>query len=93
VTDIEYTEINVEPLPNKNGLIGFVNVVVNNSFKFENIAIHTCPSNPTGIRLVFPTKESSGVTMRTFFPINRATYESIAVAVSNAYLELMEKLR
>ena len=90
---MEISEINIEPLAIKNGLVGFVSLVVNNDFKCENIAIYTCPSKPEGLRLVFPTREYQGNQLKTFYPINRAAYEVLAVAVANAYWEIMEKLR
>lgn len=93
MNDLKLSEINITPLPSKNGLIGFANLVVNNNFKICNIGLHTCFSDPTGIRLVFPTREHKGVRLKTFYPINRATYDVLAVAISNSYFELMKKLR
>jgi len=93
MTDLTINEVSIEPLPNEDGLIGFANIVINNDFKICNLALHTCPSHPTGIRLVFPVKDHNGVRIRTVFPINQASYEVCVVAVANAYRELMERLR
>ena len=90
---LKLSEISITPLPSKNGLIGFADLLVNGTFKICNIAIHTCPSTSTGIRLVFPTREHNGVRLKTFYPINRVAYDVLAIAVSNAYFGLMEKLR
>lgn len=93
MTDLTISEISVEPINNKEGLVGFVNFVINNDFKICNTAIHTCPSHSTGIRLVFPQKEYNGLRLNTVYPINQATYEVCVVAIANAYRELMERLR
>ena len=93
MTDLNISEINVEPISNKEGLIGFTNFIVNNDFKICNVAIHTCLSHSAGIRLVFPQKEHNGLRLNTIYPINQAAYEVCVVAVATAYRELMQKLR
>ncbi|MFH0931876.1 MAG: hypothetical protein V1890_08075 [Candidatus Zixiibacteriota bacterium] len=93
VSDLKISEINIEPISNKDGLIGFVSFVINSDFKICNVALHTCPSNSTGIRLVFPQKEYNGLRLNTVYPIHRVAYEACALAIANAYRELMQKLR
>ena len=93
MTDLTISEISIEPINNKEGLVGFANFVINNDFKICNTAIHTCPSHPTGIRLVFPQKEYNGLRLNMIYPINQATYEACVVAIANAHRELMERLR
>jgi hypothetical protein len=93
VADMNIGEINIEPISNKEGLIGFTNFVINNDFKICNVAIHTCPSHSTGIRLVFPQREHNGLRLNTIYPIHQAAYEVCVIAVASAYRELMEKLR
>ncbi|MFH1310465.1 MAG: hypothetical protein ABIH85_07305 [Candidatus Omnitrophota bacterium] len=93
MTDLMVNEISIELIENDSGLLGFTNFVINNDFKICNVAIHSCLKSPVGIRLVFPTKEYKGTQLKTVYPIHQASYEAIAVAVSNAYEELMIKLR
>jgi hypothetical protein len=93
VNDLRVTEISIEPIANHEGLLGFTSFLVNNDLKISGVGIHSCPSSPTGIRLVFPAKEYKGKRLSTVYPIHSAAYEVMAVAVSNAYRELMEKLR
>jgi stage V sporulation protein G len=93
MTDMEISEVNVEPITSQNGLVGFSSLVINNDFKIASIAIYSCPSDPDGIRLVFPVREHMGKKYETIYPINKATYEALKVAISNSYYELMEKLR
>ena len=91
--NLQISGISIEPIPSKDGLIGFANFVINNSIKICNVAIHTCPSHSTNIRLVFPTKEHNGIRLHTVYPINQDTYEAIVIALANVYEELMSKLR
>lgn len=93
MTDLKISEISIEPIASKNGLIGFSNFVINDDFKICNVGIHSCPSSSTGIRLVFPQREHNGLRLNTIFPVHQAAYEVCVVAVANAYQELMEKLR
>jgi len=93
VADLNISEIDIEPISSRDGLIGFSSFVINNDFKICNVAIHTCPSHSTGIRLVFPQKEHNGLRLNTIYPIHQAAYECCVVAVANVYSELMQKLR
>lgn len=93
VTDLRVSEISIEVIENQSGLLGFTNFVINNNFKVCNVAIHSCLNSPVGIRLVFPVKEYKGTKLKTIYPIHQASYEAVTVAVSNAYEELMTKLR
>jgi len=93
VEDLIVSEISVEPINNKEGHIGFANFVINSDFKICNVAIHTCSSHSTGIRLVFPQKEYNGLRLNTIYPINQTAYEVCVVAVANAYRDLMERFR
>lgn len=86
------TEVEIDPIPSKDGLIGFTNFVVNSGIKICNVGIHSCPSSPQGIRLVFPQKKYKTISMDTVYPIKRPFYEAMATAVAKAYRELMEKL-
>ena len=93
MTDLKISQISIEPISSKEGLIGFTNFVINGDFKICNVGIHSCPSSSTGIRLVFPQKEHNGLRLKTIYPIHQAAYEVCAVAVAASYRELMEKLR
>lgn len=93
MSDLIIGEISIEPVSNKEGLVGFANFVINSDFKICNVAIHTCPSHSTGIRLVFPQKEYNGIRLNTIYPITQAAYEDCVVAIANAYRDLMERFR
>ena len=65
MADLKISEINIEPISNREGLIGFASFVINNDFKICNVGIHTCPSHSTSIRLLFPQKEHNGLRLNT----------------------------
>ena len=93
MNDLKITEVNIEPIDNQEGLVGFASFVINGDFKISNVGIYTCPSHTTGLRLTFPTKEYDGAYRQLIKPINQATYECIATAVAYAYRKLIDKLR
>ena len=93
MTDLSITEVSIEPIDPKDGLIGFTSFIVNGDIKINGVGIHTCPTSSSGIRLVFPQKKYNENKINTVYPINCATYEVMAVAVSSAYRDLMNKLR
>lgn len=81
-------EISIEPISSNQGHIGFCNFLYGN-LKVCNIAIYTCPSHSTSIRLVFPKKDQ----IQICYPISKIAYEDIVLAVANKYEEVMMKLR
>ncbi len=89
---LKISEISIEPISIKDGHLGFVSFVVNESLKICNVGIHSCPSSSTGIRLVFPKRQYKTIQMDTVFPINQAAYAAIVSEVSVVYLALVEKL-
>ena len=93
MTDLNIKDVAIEPIENAEGLIGFTNFCVNDDLKICNVAIYTCLSSSTGIRLVFPQKRCKGEYLNMVYPINNVAYEVMVVAVANAYYELMDKLK
>lgn len=86
---IKIDNIEIAPIPPKNGLIAFVSFVINDSFFVGNVAVYTSPVSPDGFRLVYPTK--MGVSC--FHPVCRTAGEAIQKKVIGRYLEIIEKLR
>ena len=93
MSKIEISEIAIEPIENKNGLVGFANFVINGDLKICNVAVYSSPNRPEGIRLVFPVKEYKGIRLKTIYPINSNCYDEIVFAISNAYQNLMTMMR
>jgi hypothetical protein len=93
VQNITISEISIEPIPNKAGLVGFCSFIVNASLKVQNVGLHTCISSPYGLRLVFPGTKYKDQINQAVFPINSGTYNYIASEVSMVYRDLMERLR
>lgn len=88
---LQILEINITPLRNQNGLVGFASCVLNNQFYCGNIAIYTSPSSSKGFRLVFPNKKlPSGQVVACFHPINKEAEQQVTSAIINKYWELME---
>jgi DNA-binding cell septation regulator SpoVG len=80
-------EINIEPVKCSNGVVGFVNFVLDNSFYFGSIAIITRPQG--GYRLCWPTKKIGNCNFNIVHPINR----SVANEIENKVLSEYRKLR
>ncbi len=91
--ELKISEVSIEPVTNRNGLIGFASFLINDSFKILNVAIHTCLSSSHGIRLVFPQKKYDGRKLNTVYPISREAYEATVAVVSEEYQSIMERLR
>ena len=86
---INVDNIEIVPVPPKNGLVSFASFLINDCFFIGNVAIYTSPSSSEGFRLVYPTKMG----MSCFHPIKREVGEMIQRKVISRYLELIEKLR
>lgn len=86
---INISDIQIVPIPPKNGLVAFCSFLIDDLFFVGNVALYSCPSNPDGFRLVYPAK--MGVSC--FNPINRDVGMIIQKQVVSQYLELIEKLR
>ena len=92
MSESKISEINITPIENRSGLIGFASFVINNNFKVCNVGIYTCPSHPTGIRLTFPKKKYNQTELQTVYPINQTTYDCIVKAVAFKYNEVIDNL-
>ena len=53
---LNITEIQILPVKPQNGLVAFASCVIDGQFYFGNIAIYTSFSDPSGFRLIYPTK-------------------------------------
>lgn len=82
---IKLSEINFVPIRPKNGLLGFVSFVLNNSFHIGDIAIYS-RLNREGYRLVYRNRRlSNGAEVNVFFPISRNAANSIEEQVFLEY--------
>lgn len=85
---INVTEVSIEIVKPRDGLIGFANVVVDGKLFLGSIAIHK-KLNADGYRLTYPKKNERQV----FHPINAAVSKAIETAVFEKLKDIMKKMR
>lgn len=88
------SEITVTPIKPKDGLIGFINFVIDGKYYLGGIAIHTLRKG--GYRLLFPTKKlTNGLEVEIFHPISQSAYAEVMQAVepelNRIFGEIFEK--
>jgi DNA-binding cell septation regulator SpoVG len=87
------TEIQITPIPAKDGLVGFCSCILDGQFFLGNVAIHTSFTSPDGYRLTFPSlKLSTGKQSPCFYPISREAYEALKRPIIKRFNELMGEL-
>jgi DNA-binding cell septation regulator SpoVG len=84
----EISDIEIAPVPPKNGLVAFASFHLNSQFYVGNIAVFTSPSSPGGFRLVYPTKMGASC----FRPLSRQVGDAIQGKVIARYQELLKEL-
>ena len=82
------TEIQIMPIKPKNGLVGFVSLVIEDNWYVGNIAIYTRVRG--GYRLVYPTKKVGEQNLPIFHPINKNEGENLEKII-NDKLEILWK--
>ena len=82
------SDIQIVPIPPKDGLVAFCSFKINRSLFAGCIAIYSSPSSPDGFRLVWPSKNG----MSCINPLNRETGEMIQKEVISRYLEVINSL-
>ena len=82
------SELNITPIKPRDGLIGFVSFVFDNSFYLGSIGIHTKMSG--GYRLTFPTRKENDYQM--YHSINNETNEAIIELISEKVDEIICKM-
>jgi len=81
------SEIQIISVKSKDGLIGFANLVFDESFYLGSIGIFTRPNG--GYRLVYPTKKNLNKDFNIYHPISKAVGDEIELAV----IQKIEKLK
>ena len=90
--EIVISEIQIIPIKPRNGLLAFCSFVINNHFYVGDVAIYSRLDG--GYRLVYPAKVLiSGIKVNCFHPLNSVVASEIEKQVTNAFLELIEKVR
>jgi DNA-binding cell septation regulator SpoVG len=84
------TDIQIVPIKPKNGLVGFVSLIFDNSFYFGNIGIRTRISG--GFRLSYPTRMVGTASVPIYHPLNKEISDMIEQEVIAKYEEMCGKL-
>jgi len=80
------TEVHIEFVRPKDGLIGFASLIIDGSFYLSCIAIHK-KLNSSGYRLTYPNKGKFPI----FFPINKSIGKLIEQHVLEQLKDVMNK--
>ncbi len=84
---MEITEIQIELIKPKDGLIGFASIVINSNMFLSCIGIHK-KIDGSGYRLTYPSKGRFAV----FHPINKVTSLAIEQAIFEKLKDVMKKV-
>lgn len=92
MNEIVISEIQITPIKPRNGLLAFCSFVINNCFYVGDVAIYSRLDG--GYRLVYPAKVLiSGIKVNCFHPLNSEVSSVIEKQVTEAFLELIEKVK
>jgi len=78
--DMKVTDVQITPIKPREGLVGFANVVLNDSIHLGFIGIHT-KLDGSGYRLTYPTKKAGVKDLNIFYPLNREASKLIEEAI------------
>jgi len=77
---MKITDVQITPIKPREGLVGFANVVIDDSIHLGFIGIHT-KLDGSGYRLTYPTKKAGVKDLNIFYPINKEMSKMIEEAV------------
>ena len=87
--ELNLSEIQIIPVKPRDGLLGFISFVLNDSFYVADVAIYS-RLDQEGYRLVYPMKTlANGAKVNIFHPIKKDVAEKIERQVASAYRELL----
>ncbi len=87
---MKISEIQINLIKPKDGLIGFATLVINGDFYLSGIAIHQKLSG--GYRLTYPTRKSGNKDFEIFYPINRNAGQQIEAAIFSRLSDVLKLL-
>lgn len=90
---MKISEVQVNLIKPKDGLIGFATLVINDDIYLSGIGIHQKLTGD-GYRLTYPTRKSGSRDFEIFHPINRTAGQKIEAAILirlNDVLKNLEK--
>lgn len=77
---MKISEVQINLIKPKDGLIGFAALVINGDFYLSGIGIHQKLTGD-GYRLTYPTRKSGSRDFEIFHPINRSAGQQIEAAI------------
>lgn len=83
------TEVQVSPIKNHDGLVGFASFVFDGCIYLGSIGIYTRPEG--GYRLSYPTRKTSISNFHVFHPINKTVATEIESEVIAKFENVMKK--
>jgi len=88
--DMKLSEIKIMLKNPKDGFLGFVSFVIDDSLFIGNVAIYQSANRQEGFRLVFPEKKSAvgSEVFKIVFPISEKAYQAIVEAVVEKFREV-----
>ena len=86
---MKLTEIQIQPIKPRDGLIAFASVVVDDSLYLGSIGIHK-KLDGSGYRLTYPTKFVGSKSFNIFHPIKSKLSLAIEEAVLNKFKKVMK---
>lgn len=86
---MKITEIEIYPVPPKQGLVAFASFLLDGWLKFNGVALYTTP-NGLPYRIVFPdTRLPNGLRANVVHPIDQLAYSAIRDAINQEYQRLL----
>lgn len=77
------SEVQITPIKENEGLVGFASFVYNENFYMGSIGIYTRPQG--GYRLTYPTRKVNNGNFNVFHPINREVAEEVEKAIISKF--------
>lgn len=87
---MKISEVQINLIKPKDGLIGFAAVVINDDFYLSGIAVHQKLNG--GYRLTYPTRKSGNRDFEIFHPISRNAGRQIEAAIFSRLNEVLKIL-
>ena len=92
MSDLRISDIQIMPLPPKDGLVAIASFIINECLFVGDVAIFTSFTNPLGFRLVYPDKIlRNGKRINCVYPITKEAGQAISEAVIDKYKMLMAR--
>lgn len=88
---MKISEIQINLIKPKDGLIGFATLILNDDFYLSGIGIHRKLTGD-GYRLTYPTRKSGNRDFEIFHPINRNAGQQIETAIFTRLNDVLKNL-